>query len=110
MKFRDVPIGGRFRVQGCDWIKSGPLAAKPALGGAVRMFAQSARVDPCPDEAQASPRRDGKPIAYARCVDAIDAFQDAMRGMLEHQLPPATAASMLDRARAAALSCLDEGR
>jgi hypothetical protein len=91
-------------------VKSGPIAAQPALGGAVRLFAQSAPVEPCPDPAQAPPHVQAKPVAHARCVQAIDAFHDAMRGMLEDRLPPATAASMLERARAAALRCLDEGR
>jgi hypothetical protein len=110
VKFRDLPIGGRFRFQGSEWVKSGPIAGQPAQGGAARMFAQSARVEPLLDGARTtSPARE-KPIPRARCVQAIDAFSDAMRDMLEDQLPPATTAGLLDRARAAALSCLDEGR
>ncbi len=53
MKFSQLPIGARFRHQGTEYLKTTPLQADPADGGARRLIPRSARVEPL--EAAASP-------------------------------------------------------
>lgn len=105
MKFRDLPIGQAFRFDGCEWIKSGPIAARPVGGGATRMIPQSARVDAEAGDAaseSAVPQLIDGGVARA----ALEVLFAAARELVLNERPPAEALPLLEQAREAALKRL----
>lgn len=89
MRFRDLPPGSAFRYQDQDYIKTSPLAATARTGGAQRLIARSAVVEPLD-----SPPAGARPAATDLLPgDAVRAALERLHDQAQRHLTAAGAAT-----------------
>ncbi|RRQ21493.1 hypothetical protein [Thiohalobacter thiocyanaticus] len=81
MRFHQLRIGDRFRLEGEIYTKHNALLAVHAASGRQQLIKRSAAVEPCPSETTAAaPAHREVPAAVV--LEAFDAFYDQCRQLL----------------------------